>query len=305
VIVPKHRFLGNQNAAIPLSGVNLVQITSMFQIDGPYDTATLMSQGGPGNFTWCETNPACLTGGALPGGQPAANNGRIRYIEGPNQFGGTMQMGARFGGLVSVPLGGGQVGFPIFGGSGSTLRKFVVGGGMNDVPTLEVLPLGRGYITIPDVFPLPGNLITDPGPFVTTLGGNTMTNPGGVKAKLPPITVGMTMTGQYTTNSAFPHTTGTVIVQQTTGTGGDDLFAVMGTDQRTAMGVGIINTVAGGFARRNVLTQFGVFRTRYGQWDEVALVISPKVPSISPAGLATAGILMLLAVGYALRRRFA
>src|SRR5262245_35612272 len=89
--VPKHRFVSDHSAVIPLSGIKLVQITTMFGIDAPFSTANLQKLGGPGALTWCPSNPACLPGGLPPG--PAGNNGRVVYSGGGNQFGGTMQMG--------------------------------------------------------------------------------------------------------------------------------------------------------------------------------------------------------------------
>ena len=41
----------------------------------------------------------------------------------------------------------------------------------------------------------------------------------------------------------------------------------------------------------------------YASYDKVFLTLAPFVPSMSPAGAAAAGALMLLAVGYAMRRR--
>ena len=41
----------------------------------------------------------------------------------------------------------------------------------------------------------------------------------------------------------------------------------------------------------------------YASYNKVFLTLVPFVPSMSPAGAAAAGALMLLAVGYALRRR--
>ena len=114
----------------------------------------------------------------------------------------------------------------------------------------------------------------------------------------------MTMTGQYTTSTGFPHTTGSVLVQQSTGYGGDDFFALMGSDARTPLGAGNLNTVAGGLARRTQLNSKGtIVHTRYGQFDRVFLVLGAPIPSLSPAGLAAAALLILFAAGYALRRR--
>jgi hypothetical protein len=113
----------------------------------------------------------------------------------------------------------------------------------------------------------------------------------------------MSNTAQYTTSEGFPHTTGTVLAQQVTGTGGDDFFSVMASDARTPLGAGNIDTVAGGLARQTSPTKTGILHSRRAQFDRVFLSIAAPVPSLSPAGLAAAAALMLLAVGYALRRR--
>jgi hypothetical protein len=52
--------------------------------------------------------------------------------------------------------------------------------------------------------------------------------------------------GQWTTHTGFPVTTGTVQVQQTTGSAGGDIFTIVGSDMRTALGAGMITLVAGG-----------------------------------------------------------
>src|SRR5262245_7150340 len=109
VRIPKHAWVRNYGKIEPLFGTMLVQITSMFAIDAPHAAATLEAGGGPGGFTWCPANPACVNVG-LPVG------GRIIYVAGPNQFGGTMQMGLGGGGLVSVKgVGAGVLGHIVFG----------------------------------------------------------------------------------------------------------------------------------------------------------------------------------------------
>jgi len=100
-------------------------------------------------------------------------------------------------------------------------------------------------------------------------------------------------------HTGFPFTTGTVVAQQTLGSAGDDFFTVMGSDMRTALGAGNIALVAGGLTRTHdvvgtsVSASFGVVR----------MTLSPPVPSLSPAGLTALALLVLLGVGYALRRR--
>jgi len=287
--IKKHRFLANPAQTLPLVGTMLVQITSMFVVDAPFNTVNLAGGGGPGNLTWCPSNPACLTTGSPPGGVGA--NGRVIYNVGGAQYGGTMQMGLSAGGLVSVKGAGfppGIVGHIKFGGSGATVRNLAVGGMQagSNTPATEFVKLAPADLSAPiGGVPPSGSLITMPGPIVgmfplimTPMGGST---------------------GQFTTNFAFGHTTGDIIVQQNTGTGGDDFFAVDGMDSRTVNGGGNINTVAGGLARRNSLAG----ATFYAQFDRVWLTLGPTVPSMSPAGFAAAGALMLLAVGYALRRR--
>jgi hypothetical protein len=285
--IPKHRFVSNHMATLPLIGTMLVQITSMFQVDAPYNTANLAVGAGPGNLTWCPSNPACAPGGSPPGG--TGNNGRVIYSEDGVQYGGTMQMGLANGGLVTVKaIGPGVVGHVKFGGSGPTLRNLAVGGPQmgTNTPATEFVKLAAGVITAPiGGIPASGMLVTMPGPVVGAF--PSIPTPNGA------------LTGQFTTNFAFGHTTGDVIVQQVTGTGGDDFFAVDGSDMRTAGGGGNINTVAGGLARRNTLGG----DTFYAQFDKIFMTLGPAVPSMSPAGFAAAGALILLGVGYAMRRR--
>lgn len=288
LIIPKHRFVDNFMTVDGLTGTMLIQITTMFGIDAPFSTASLMAGGGPGPLTWCPSNPACVATGLPPG--PVGNNGRVRYVSPGLQYGGTMQMGLINGGLVSVK----NVGIPPswalhlpFGGSGPTVRQLAVGGMQlgSNTPVTEMVNLNQGTVTVPPNFPASGSIILTPGPILFMTPG-IMTPLGGTA-------------GQFTTNWAFGHTTGTVIVQQVTGTGGNDFFAVMGSDNRTAMGAGNITTVAGGLAQRN--TAGGA--THYAQWDKVWMELAFPTPSMSPAGFAAAGVLMLLAVGYAMRRR--
>jgi hypothetical protein len=285
--IPKHRFVDNYGVVLPLFGSMLVQITTMFAIDAPFQSASFMAGAGPGALTWCPSNPACVAAGLPPGAAP--NNGRVRYIAPGLQFGGTMQMGLLFGGIVSTkgPAFPGLIAHVAFGGSGTTVRNLAVGGPQagTNTPATEMVLLAAGPLTLPGMFPLSGSLILSPGPVV---------------GMLPEITSSMGgMGGSFTTNYGFGHTTGTVVAQQITGTGGDDFFTVMGSDMRTAGGGGNITTVAGGLARRNNAGG----QTTYAMWDKVSMTLGPAIPSMSPAGFAAAGALLVLAAGYALRRR--
>jgi len=315
LMVPQHRFLGDFVAAVPLPNPSLQQITSSFGVDGPYANATLMSGGGPGSFTWCPTDPACVKGTAMDPAQGAGpRGGRIIYAAGPNQFGGSMAIGLKRGGTVTsyfefVPI---QLGHQMFGGSGPTVRDLAPGRlGFPDSPASEMVYLAVGPITVPTCTVAMGMLVNctpwtmgggvGGGPRLTTMGGVTTTGTGPSEF-LPTIATGPmgTLAGQFTSNYGFGHTTGTVIGQQTTGTApGDDFFTFMGTDLRTPLGAGNIQSVAGGISFRNTLLGGSTYASLHKVW----MSMGAPIPTMSPAGFAAAGALMLLAVGYALRRR--
>ncbi|HZO08530.1 MAG TPA: hypothetical protein VFC77_04065, partial [Myxococcota bacterium] len=64
-----------------------------------------------------------------------------------------------------------------------------------------------------------------------------------------------------------------------------------------------LSLVAGGLVfQRNFTTPTGTPR---GAFDKVTLTLAPPIPSLSPAGVAAAGALVLLGAGYALRGRLA
>ena len=287
VKIPEHRFVGKHSLLLPLLGTMLVQLTTMFEIDAPHAPATLQAGGGPGNLTWCPSNPACIAGGPIPG--MSGNNGRIVYVAGPNRFGGTMQMGLRRGGGAAVKgIGPGVVAHIPYGGSGTAKRRLAVGGGANDAPSIEFRKLAAGVITAPiGGIPASGMLITMPGPVVGML-PSLATPMGG-------------MAGTFQTSWGFGHTTGTVLVQQDFGSSGTQLFTLMGSDLRTLLGAGNLSVVAGGLVKPVTLAG----ASNYGVFDRVWLSFGPPVPSLSPAGFAAAGGLLLLGTGYALRRRWA
>jgi len=300
LVVPRHRFRTSPFAGIRLQGIELVQITTMFVIDGPFQAATLMAGGGPGSFQWCPNAVlSCPVSGPPNGG---TRNGRVIYLAGANQFGGTMQMGLAGGGINSftfnaVPF---QAGHVYFGGTGPTLQAPAPGRGTPANPWIRINYLAPGVVTQPTMLPTDGQLILYPGPKLTTMFGLTTTGTGPT-FRLPAIGVsamGMSV-GQSTAEYGFAHTTGTVIVQQTMGTAGDDFFTVMGSDARTPLGAGNISTVAGGIAFRNTFSG----QTPYASFHKVWMSLAPPVPSLSPAGVAAAGALMLLAAGYARHRR--
>jgi hypothetical protein len=308
IMVPQDIFISSPPTVLPLSRPN-IQITTMFGVDAPYAAATLMKGGGPGAFTWCPQNPLCTKGQKLSviTGVNGRGRARIIYNGGGNQFGGTIQIGLKNGGLVSSVFGTGaplRVQHAIFGGGAGT-RKLAPGGGMADAPAMELVYLQAAYVTQPLATPAP--LITSPGGFVTTMGG--VTTLGGMGPKLV-VAGGMTTMGapwlEMTTNYGFPHTTRTVIGQQTAAPypPGDDFFTLMGYDKRGPNGAGNIATVAGGISFRNAPTA-GVNNRPYVSIHRIWYKLQSPVPAMSPAGFATAAALMVLGVGYALRRRLA
>jgi hypothetical protein len=106
--------------------------------------------------------------------------------------------------------------------------------------------------------------------------------------------------GQTNTNFGFARTTGTVIAQQTSGNGGADFFTYTGTFNLDSRGFGNITLVAGGATQRII----GPASDWFASPERTIMTLSSPVPSMSPAGIAAGAALMILAVGYALRRRF-
>jgi hypothetical protein len=158
------------------------------------------------------------------------------------------------------------------------------------VPETEAVHLTPAFVTAP-VMTSAGVILT-PGPKVTTMGGLTNTMGG-------PILRTFTET---TTNWGLSFTTGTVFAQQTAGTGPNNFFTVMGSDMRTILGGGNLSLVTGGLHRHGGPSGTPP-KEMYATYDKVYLTLAPFVPSMSPAGAGAAGALMLLAVGYAMRRR--
>src|SRR5262245_56078120 len=106
IMIPQHVAKEDVGAAVPLAGQTLVQITTNFGVDAPYEAATLAMNGGPGSFTWCPNDVACTH---VPGGMWSTDppnggvrNGRIIYRAGANQFGGTLQIGLERGGYTTA-----------------------------------------------------------------------------------------------------------------------------------------------------------------------------------------------------------
>jgi hypothetical protein len=97
----------------------------------------------------------------------------------------------------------------------------------------------------------------------------------------------------------FPFTTGMVTISAPAALGAE-LFVITGMDNRNVQGSGTIQLVAGALSQR---TRSGPNANR--GWIKLVLERGPVgVPALSPAALAATAGLMLLAAGYAMRRRF-
>lgn len=305
ITIPKYQFGGVYTGQIPLKGLTIVQITSNFSANGPFTTAMLKKGGGPGGFTWCPGDPLCMKAGGSTVTDPpkgtGTRNGRIIYTAGKNKFGGVIQMLLKKGGINSFLFNTSpafQVGHVKFG-AGATIQAQVTGGAYAN---MNMVLLKYGVITTPMIVPTPNALVTSPGGKRTTMGMNTLTPsspPGVISYLMKSGQPASQFTAQSTSNTGFPATTGQVIAQQSTGTGGRDFHTLTGSDSRTKLGAGNITLVSGGLSKRNTLAG----NTSYATWGRLKLTFFKDVPSMSPAGFAAAGALMLLAVGYALRRR--
>src|SRR5262249_27308043 len=184
--VPAHRFVEDAMALIPLPAISQT-ISTSFGVDAPYVAARLAPGGGPGSFTWCPRDPACVAGGGMRSTDPprgaGSRNGRVIYRAGANRFGGAMQLGLRRGGTNSVvfhrsPF---QVAHIAWGGAGPTLRSLFLGGlGSADAPLMRTEILGGGFATQPTMVPPPFVPIRYPGPKVTTMFGTTLEGSGPV-----------------------------------------------------------------------------------------------------------------------------
>jgi hypothetical protein len=272
------------------------------------------------DFQWC---PGTLANGGAGGLCPGttliggtgtgAVDGIVRYRAGPNRFGGTMAMMLRGNGSTSVTVGSltvapttmtlmGGPGFsrtmlPLIGHitfgtalpAGSTNPQFGqpqvagVGYAFNNTITLAAAPFHLDFLTSNHVSGVisGGGMITTSGP----------TGFGSAPADI-------------NNNWGFPWTTGAISVMNVelgpflspqSGT-----LTAQGADNRNVFGLGTITLVAGGTANR--ITS----GLDFPALEVVTMVFGPNppVPSMGPAGLGTVALLMALAAGFALRRRF-
>jgi len=279
--VPANLFTGAYSFGFPLPQTSIVQLTTQFNFAGPSATGTFK----PGNWTktrpfanfaYCPgaaANPACTTprstGQGAPPGQ-GTMHGLVRYTAGTNQFGGTMQIVRGGTGTLSLLLGA-------------------------TAPTVQHNPIAvAGLIVINSGGPYANTrLQARPGGPITT---GAVFSAGGM-ISVPGVQVG---TGASTGNfyHGFPWTTGNVYIKVTVGVTGTTTFSKTGSDARTPGGAGNITLQAGGLLHRLVQGR----TMAYSAWVKMRIV--EPTPSMTPVGVAAGALLMVLVVGYALRRRF-
>src|SRR5262249_60295004 len=59
--IPRHRFVEDAMALVHIAST-IDRITTNVGVDAPFAAATLAPDGGPGSFTWCPQDPACVAG---------------------------------------------------------------------------------------------------------------------------------------------------------------------------------------------------------------------------------------------------
>jgi len=279
--VPPNLFTGAYSFGIPLPQTSIVQWTTHFSPWGPFSAGVLKAGHWTAtrpfaNFAWCPgaaANPACTTPRSTGQGAPpgmGTRHGLVRYTAGLQQYGGTMQMVRDGYGTLSLLLGA----------TGPTVQHNPIA-----VPGYQVRNIGGPYANT-RLSPRSGGPITQGCVF----SANGMITQPGVQ-----VGTGSTSGNAYT---GFPMTTGSVYVKVTIGVTGTSTLSVSGSDARTPEGAGNITLVAGGLLHRLLTGQAMVYQ------DTLRMRMVEPTPSMSPAGVAAGALLIVLVVGYALRRRF-
>jgi len=283
--------------AFPMPQPSMVQISSHFTADGPKSTGVFKAGHWtatrpfkdfafcpgtpvPGAAVGATKNPFCAThkseGQTAPAGSGKAH-GLVTYTAGAQAYGGTMQMVSGGGGTISFMIGatGPTIMHNPFGGATGAASTEAPGGSYANTSLSDVLP--GGPVTLGAVLS-PYGMIQTPG----------------------------TPNGYYGTtatwfNWGFPWTTGQVKVKGTNaGPYTSTTATLTGSRSLTANGAGNITLVAGGIAN-GLHSGF-----TYVSFDYIQMKLTfpaEPLPSMSRAGIAAGAVLMVLAVGYGLRRR--
>jgi hypothetical protein len=201
-----------------------------------------------------------------------AYNGLVKYTGGGAAFGGTMAMFLQGGGTVSVIVGT-TGGIPLLGHS-------ILGGGPGNIQQG-----GQGYAAFGTAMLMSGPIHLG---FMQSMGSTGfITTSGPVVGAIP---------ADKNFNWGFPFTTGSVFVQNiqlNQGQPGTTTLSVMGTDSRTAAGVGNITLVAGSTTHRKLANQ------DFAGLDVAVLNFLPEPGATLMLGASLAAIGAL----YRLRRR--
>jgi hypothetical protein len=242
--------------------------------------------GGPANFALQLGAPGA-PGGAGPPGDLKANAGATLYI------------------IAVQPTGQPPCTHGAFGGANPACVAAIA----------NVLPTGGTTVATGLAAPGGGQVAA---PFTVTTPGGTpiQTAQGGPKPGIGVVKAGASPRGTISlfawtggnatgltnaaSSSGFPWTTGMLTIKATAAGGVGESWKITGKDNRNTKGVGLIKMVSGSLSQR---TATGDNANR--GWIKLDLMRSPEpgVPALSPVALAATAGLMLLAAGYAMRRR--
>jgi hypothetical protein len=258
-----------------------------------YSNALGRKFGGPANFALYLGAPGPPGGGGPPG-DLKANAGATLYIIAVQPTGQPPCTHPAFAGANPACVAAIANVLPT-GGTTMT-RGLAAPGGGSGAPPFTTGPLVPFTVTTPGGTPIQvGQGGPIPGIGVVKAGGA----PRGTISLFAwaGATVGLT---NMASSSGFPWTTGMLTIKATAAGGAGESWKITGRDNRNAKGVGAIKMVSGALSQRTVTGD----NANRG-WVRLNLMRSPEpgVPALSPVALAATAGLMLLAAGYAMRRR--
>jgi hypothetical protein len=284
------------------------------------------------NYTWPATAAVFSTAARTGTTSPLVSVGGGKSIKYSNalgrKFGGPAQFALKLG-APGPPGGGGPPG-DLKANAAATLYFIAVQptgqppcthpglGGANPACVAAIANLLPTGGTLPTGFAAMGggqpaspvSITTPGGTPAAVIAGGPIPGVGVVKAGASPrgtislfaYTPAGTMTGQtaMAQSSGFPWTTGMLTIVATAAGGAGETWQLTGRDGRNATGAGVIQMVSGALSTRNLVGD----NANRG-WVKLVLSKAPHgVPALSPPALAATAALMLLAAGYAMRRRF-
>lgn len=268
-----------------------------------FSNPTVYAVGTNLRFSW-PAAPAVFSSGAVGPAVISGYGGTMTYSNAlGTRFGGaaafSISAGSEPAGLISPyavtiyakPSVGGAVlpcTHPAFGGA-NTLNNNGCAAGI-----LIAQPTGTGAIGRNAIASSPGGFVAGKNVAILKLGSTPL---GNVLIKALAAT-NTAVPSNAATSQGGPWTTGKVVISNPAALGGTEKFVLEGKDSRTANGGGTIQMVSGSVSNR-VTTGPNANRG----WVRLILASPAAVPSMSVYGLAATVALMLLAVGYANRRR--